>query len=81
MTFIVLELSEYSVSSVRDNIPVPLLVKLCLLLTRGTEKAGTTRKDHPGDLAAAALTPFAATSIHFELTLKIACFAAAVHIV
>jgi len=72
---------EPSEGSEKDNIPVPLLVKLCLLLTRGTEKAGTTRKDHPGNLAAAALTPFSATTIHFELTLKIARFAAAVHIV
>ena len=81
MLFIVLELSEYSVTSVRDDITVPLLVKLCLLLTSGTKKAGTTRKDHPGNLAAATLTLFSATTIHFELTLKMACFAAAVHIV
>ena len=57
------------------------LCKIELLLAPRTIEAGTTGKNYSGDLAAAALTHFSATSIHFELTLEIAGFAAAVHIV
>ena len=52
-----------------------------LFLASRTIEAGTTGEDHPGNIVAAALTPFPTPSIHFELTLEIACFAAAVHIV
>ena len=52
-----------------------------LFLASRTIEAGTTGEDYPGNLTAAALTPFPTTSVHFELTLEMSLFAAAVHIV
>ena len=81
MPFVVLEFSEFSVTSVRNDILDPLLIKLFLFLTRGAEKTGTARKNHPGNHAPTALTCFSSATIHFELTLEITHFVAAVHIV
>ena len=52
-----------------------------LLLTRGAEKCGTASKDSTVNDAAATLTLLTITAIDFKLALKIAGFAAAVHVV